>query len=135
MARDSAGCWTSCHTAASDSANEPAIAPHATAPDAALLRRRPRLAFTRKPSNGRSGISRSITKMQPRRHEDTKTNTKKPRGLLRAFVLSWSRQASPFQAREGVWIERLLVAEQGDHDRQGDGGLRRPDRHHEEHDD
>jgi hypothetical protein len=36
------------------------MTPQATAPDAALLRRRPTLAFSRKPRNGSSGIRSSI---------------------------------------------------------------------------
>ena len=58
---------------AADTANEASIAPQAIAPAAPLLIRRPRPAFSRKPTNGRSGISSSMQQMQPRRHEDTKT--------------------------------------------------------------
>jgi hypothetical protein len=59
--RDSGSRDTSCNTAADDTRNDAIIAPHAIAPDAVLLRRRPKLAFSRKPTNGRSGISGSIT--------------------------------------------------------------------------
>src|SRR5262249_45080351 len=48
-------------TAAADTRNDTIIAPHATAPAAPLLMRRPKLALIRKPTNGRSGISSSMT--------------------------------------------------------------------------
>src|ERR1043165_5781698 len=111
--------------------NEPIIAPHATAPETPLLTRRPRLAFTRKPSSGRSGISNSIGN-PPRKRENTKPNE----FLFRALVLSWpmsaaprsrpvgsNRRASPFQTHERIRVQRLLVPKQADHNRQTDGGL------------
>src|SRR5437867_2089471 len=61
IARDSGSSPTSRTTAASETANDASSAPHATAPDAALLRRRPTLAFTRKPRNGRRGMSKSMS--------------------------------------------------------------------------
>src|SRR6266851_7350421 len=127
IARESGGSATSRHTASSDTANEPAIAPHAMAPAAALLTRRPKPAFTRKPRSGRSGINSSITKMQPRKHEARKKDTKKTKGFLRARerrlnaetaepaqkdVLcelcalrgeTWAR--SPFQRRERIGVQ------------------------------
>src|SRR5476649_1136216 len=103
MARDSAGRATSCQTMVSDTRSDPNIVPHATAPAAALLTRLPRLAFSRKPRNGSSGMRISIR--------------------------------SPFQARERIRVERFLVAEQADHDRETDGGFGGRDGHHEEHDD
>src|SRR5689334_19756286 len=114
IARASGSSWTSRATASSDTANEPIIAPQATAPAAAFDTRRPRLALTRKPRNGRSGISSSIGRT-PRRHEDAKR--------------------LPLQAREGFGVQRLAVTEQGDDDREADGGFRGGDGHHEEHDD
>src|SRR5687767_5937434 len=107
--RDSGGSASSRHTATSDTANEPAIAAHAAAPAAALLIRRPKLAFSRNPANGNSGMRSSIT----RNHEDAKTRT--CRSLVGAFVLSWP-SFLPFQLREHVRVERLAVPEQPDDD-------------------
>src|SRR6185295_6113671 len=117
IARDSSGNPTSCHAETSETRNEPTIAPQATAPAAALLTRLPKLAFSRKPTNGSSGISSSI---------DTRTK-KKPRSTLRSprtyslcglCGLGGKTTASPFQAREGVGVQRFPVPEQADHDRQ-----------------
>src|SRR5262249_55416760 len=47
---------TSLTTAATEMANDISMAPHAIAPAALLLRRRPKLAFSTKPMSGRSGI-------------------------------------------------------------------------------
>src|SRR6266853_2825846 len=55
---------TSLTTAATETANDSTIAPHAMIPAAALLRRRPKLAFSRKPTNGNSGISSSMSPLQ-----------------------------------------------------------------------
>src|SRR5689334_22496438 len=60
IARASGSGPTRRDAAASETANEPAIAAQATAPETALLNRRPKLALTRKPTNGNSGISSSI---------------------------------------------------------------------------
>src|SRR3954469_22293967 len=98
-------------TAAAEIANESSIAPQAITPAAVFVTRRPSPAFSRKPANGRSGISSSMA-----------ARTERTRSL-------------PFQARERVRVERLAVTEQPDHDREADGGLRGGDRHHEEHDD
>ena len=49
-------------------------------------------AFSRKPRNGRSGMRISMSS-GPRRHKDTKTNTKK-NDLLCVLVSSWSRHGS-----------------------------------------
>src|SRR5581483_5815027 len=103
IARDSGSSATSRATAASETTNDAMIAPHATAPEAPRLRRRPALVLTRKPRNGSSGISSSI--------------------------------ALPLQFRERVRVQRFLVPEQADHDREADRRLRRRDRHDEEHDD
>ena len=62
IARDSGGRPTSRQTTAADTANEASIDPQATAPAALLLIRRPRQAFSRKPTNGKRGISSSIAK-------------------------------------------------------------------------
>src|SRR3954452_1167503 len=59
-ARDSGSSATSRQTAASEITNDISIAPQAIAPAADLLTRLPRLAFSRKPRNGRSGISSSM---------------------------------------------------------------------------
>src|SRR5215203_5969242 len=59
IARDSGGRPTSCQTAASERANEPSITAQATPPATDLDSRRPRLELTRKPRNGRRGISSS----------------------------------------------------------------------------
>src|SRR5580765_2240916 len=60
IARASGSSAASRHTTTAETRNDPSIAAQATAPAAALLRRRPKLAFTRKPMNGSSGISKSI---------------------------------------------------------------------------
>src|SRR5437867_1851878 len=113
--RDAASSRRSPQTIASDTANAPAIAAQATAPAAALLIRRPKLAFSRNPTNGRSGIRRSIK----RNHEDTKR----------------APSFSPFQLGEHVGVERLPVTEERDDDRQAHGRLGGGDGHDEEHDD
>ena len=46
----------------------------ATAPDAALLTRRPKLAFSRKPTNGRSGISSSMQRRARAAHHFSSVN-------------------------------------------------------------
>ena len=48
-------------TDATETTNEAMITPQATAPAAPLLMRRPRPAFTRKPTNGRRGISSNMS--------------------------------------------------------------------------
>src|SRR5581483_2440886 len=67
MARDSGSRPTRRHTDASATTNDAIIAPHATAPDALLVMRRPTLALTRNPTNGRSGISSSTPSPLQRR--------------------------------------------------------------------
>src|SRR5712692_355140 len=129
IARDSGSSETRRITAASATTNDPSMAPQATPPAAALLTRRPTLAFTRKPRKGKSGIRSSI-RSQPRRHK----NTKPDQPILRVFETSWRRWL-PFQRRPAIRVQRLAVAEQADHDREPDGGFRGRDRHHEEHDD
>src|SRR5215510_1042064 len=57
---------TSLTTAATEMANDISIAPQAIAPDAPLLRRRLKLAFSTKPTSGRSGIRSSISPLQAR---------------------------------------------------------------------
>src|ERR1700730_11776248 len=109
IARASGSLPPSCHTAAQEIRNDASIAPHAARPATALLTRRPRLAFSRKPTNGRSGIKSSMG----------------PSDDIR----------SPFEARERVGIQRLAGPEQADHDRQAHGRLGRRDGHDEEHDD
>src|SRR5580704_8384233 len=64
MARLSGGNVNSLATAAADTANDSSMAPHATTPAAAFVRRRPKPAFSRKPMNGRSGISSSMSPLQ-----------------------------------------------------------------------
>src|SRR4051794_40699157 len=129
IARASGSSWTRRTTDSSDTAKEPIIALQATAPAAALDTRRPKLALTRNPRNGRSGISSSIERTA-RRHEGTKTS-QFVRCVLRTFVSSWL----PFQARKRFRVQRLAVPEQRDDDRQADGRFRGRDGHHEEHDD
>src|SRR5438067_6211939 len=84
MTRASGSSRTSVQTAATDTTNDPAIAAQAADPAKGLLIRRPKLAFSRKPRNGNSGIRRSIKC----NHEDTKTR-KNQQSLLRDFVFSW----------------------------------------------
>src|ERR1051326_2849227 len=60
IARSSTGSPTRRATAATDTANERMMAPHATAPEMPLLNRRAKLALTRNPTSGNSGISSSI---------------------------------------------------------------------------
>src|SRR4051794_6920566 len=129
MARDSGSSARSLQTAASDTAKEPTIAAHATAPAAGLPIRRPELASSRKPRNGRSGIRSSIDQTQTRRLEDTKNQM-----IFRVFVFS-RLVLSPFEERERVGVERLPVPEEADDDREADGRFGGRDRHHEEHDD
>src|SRR3954449_11304769 len=61
IARESGSIPTSRATAAADTANETTITPQATAPDIALLTRRPKEAFSRKPRNGNRGMSKSMS--------------------------------------------------------------------------
>src|SRR5205807_2596847 len=60
ITRSSAGSPTRRATAATDTANESSIAPHATVPATPLVTRRPKLALSRKPTSGKSGISSSM---------------------------------------------------------------------------
>src|SRR6185295_14194880 len=62
--RDSGSRDTSCHTAADDTRNDAIIAPHAIAPETDLLKRRPKLALSRKPTNGRRGINCNMSLAQ-----------------------------------------------------------------------
>ena len=64
--RDSGARATSSATARADTANDASMAPHAIAPATRVLTRRPKLALSRKPTNGRSGISSSIRCSPPR---------------------------------------------------------------------
>src|SRR5882757_2379589 len=101
MARDSGARARSRQTAARDTTKEPSIAAQATAPAAALLMRRPKLAFSRKPRNGRSGISSNMGR----------------------------RAVSPFELRKRVGVERLAMPEQADDNGESDRGLRGCDGH------
>src|SRR3954468_14622263 len=104
ITRDSCGRDTSRQTASSDTANEPTIAPHATAPAAALLTRLPRPAFSRKPRNGRRGISSSIgTRTKKKPQSSLRTQTK--RFLCDLCDLRGQTTASPFEAREGLGVQ------------------------------
>src|SRR5438132_10459381 len=60
MTRSSTGSAMRRATAATETANDRMIAPHAIVPATPLLRRRPRLALSRKPTSGNSGISSSM---------------------------------------------------------------------------
>src|SRR5256885_9954812 len=60
IARSSAGSPTRRTTAATDTANDRTIAPQAIAPATPLLTRRPKLALSRNPTSGNSGISSSM---------------------------------------------------------------------------
>src|SRR5215813_3244124 len=153
IGRSSTGSLTSPATATADTTNAATMAAHATAPDAPLLRRLPKLALMRKPRKGNSGISDSISARSPPRsassalpHEDTKctknTNlscTRSARDLrdLRCLREEESLNAShlPLQRREAVGVQRLPMPEQTDHDRESHGRFRGGDRHDEEHDD
>src|SRR5438067_13226244 len=70
IARESGSRLTSRATAAADTANETTIAPQATAPDITLLTRRPKEAFSRKPTNGRSGIRSSMSSQWHAEHAE-----------------------------------------------------------------
>src|SRR4051812_29957729 len=61
ISRSSAGMPTRRATAATDTANDTMIDPHAIAPETPLATRRPKLAFRRKPTSGNSGMRSSIT--------------------------------------------------------------------------
>src|SRR4051812_19621776 len=106
ISRDCGSRPTSDTTAARATANDATIAPTATADDARLARRRPKLALTRKPRNGRSAISSSM------------------RG-----------PPLPLERPEHLGVERFVMPEQRDHDRQANGRLSGGDSHYEEHDD
>src|SRR4051812_8897621 len=105
IVRASGSSATRLQTIASDTTNAPAIAAHASAPAAALLRRRPKAAFSRNPTNGSSGISRSI------------------------------KRFLPFQLRERIGVERFPIPEQRDDDRQADRSFGGRNGHHKKHDD
>src|SRR6516225_1490054 len=109
--RSSGWSETSCQTAAIETRKDSRMAPHATLPETCLVNRRPRLAFSRNPTSGRTGTRSSI------RRSD------------RRF------RVSPSQAHEAVGVERLAEPEQADHDRQPDGGLCGCHGHDEEDDD
>src|SRR4051812_10869148 len=111
IVRASGSSATRHQTIASDTTKAPAIAAHASAPEAALLRRRPKVTFSRNPMNGSSGISRSIKC----NHEGTKTRRRST--LLRVLVFSWP-SFLPFQLRERIGVERFPIPEQRDDDRQ-----------------
>src|SRR5262245_29127 len=113
--------------------NAAIIAPQATAPAVRLLTRRPRLAFTRKPTNGSRGISSSMRRAQPGNAKTAKTaqTDHSLRGLRPLPPLTFS----PFERREHVGVQRLALAEQRDHNRQANRRFGGGDRHHEEHDD
>src|SRR5205807_8224010 len=86
--------------------NDAIITPHATAPAAAFVSRRPRLALTRNPRNGRSGISSNMR-----------------------------LKSLPLECCERIGVERFLVPEQPDDNREADGRFSRGDGHDEEDDD
>src|SRR5207244_13101999 len=67
----SSGSASSRHTAAIETAKDATIAPQATPPAAFLLIRRPKLALTRKPTNGSSGISSNISATRTQRDPST----------------------------------------------------------------
>src|SRR5262245_5630006 len=58
--RDSGGSVMSPQTATNEIAKDAIIAAQATAPDAPLLTRRPKLALTRNPASGKSGTRTTI---------------------------------------------------------------------------
>src|SRR5579872_4045621 len=125
IARDSGGIPISFATSTSDTRNDNRIEPHATAPAAPLPMRRPKLALTRKPSSGRSGMRRSIS-------------GRAPAETRRAFSPRAPRSPcprSPFERRKRFGVQRFLVPEQRDDDCQTDRGFSSRDGHDEEHDD
>src|SRR5579864_4441802 len=124
MERSSGASAISRQSAAPDVRNAAMIAAHARPPEAPLLSRRPKLALTRKPTKGKSGIRSSIDPLR----------AVVPSWPARAFVPSWP-PCSPFQRRKGIGVERLAVPEQADHDREPDRGFRGRDGHDEEDDD
>src|SRR5437773_6867820 len=67
IARDSGGNPINCQTAIIETANDPSVTPQATMPAIILLTYRPRLALTRKPRNGRSGIRINTVHDPPQR--------------------------------------------------------------------
>src|SRR6266511_1198510 len=133
IARASGSMPTSRQTESAETKNDPIMAPHATAPDTDFVSRRPTPAFTRNPRKGRSGISSSMPPPQPWNAKAAKSAKK--RLALRALRALCSTSSSPFQRRPGVGVQRFLVAEERDDDRQTDGRFRRRHGHHEEHDD
>src|SRR3954467_14046252 len=93
------------NTAATDTPNAASIARQATPPETDFGNRLPRKALTRNPANGSSGISASTA----------------------IAILA----ASPLEAGERVGVQRFPVAEEGDDDRQANGGFGGGDGHHE----
>ncbi len=84
MNRASSGSPTSRMTATTDTTNDAAIAPTAIAPDTGFDKRRPKLALSRKPTSGRSGISSSIRS----RSTAEIAKTAESLGLSASFVTS-----------------------------------------------
>src|SRR5574339_1018681 len=105
MARDSTGLPATCITLITEMTNEASITSEARPPDTLFGSRRPSVALTTNPTNGRSGISASTCK------------------------------SSPFEGRKSVGVQRLAVAEQRDDQREAHGRFSRGHRHDEERDD
>src|SRR2546425_12650531 len=105
MTRRSGARLASCHTAITDTTNDANITSDARPPERPFDSRRPHIAFTTKPTNGKSGINDS------------------------------TRVSLPLQCGEGIRVQRLPVTVQRDHDCQPDHRFGRRHGHHEGHDD
>src|SRR5215467_3526366 len=115
-ARFSGSNETSRVTAAAEIANDNSIAPHAIVPEAPLLRRRWKLAFSRKPTNGRRGISSS---------NESPFQARKRRGIQRLAV--------PEQRDHDRQPDRGLGGGHGHHEEHDDLAVGRAQRAAERH--
>src|SRR5262245_24839276 len=100
--------------------NDASITIDARPPETLLGSRRPRVALTRNPANGSSGINASTVSSLVTQNSKRKTQT---------------LPASPFERRKSVGIQRLAVTEQRDHQREAHRRFSRGHGHDEERDD
>src|SRR5262245_14938447 len=100
--------------------NDASITIDARPPETLLGSRRPRVALTRNPANGSSGINASTVSSLVTQNSKSKTQT---------------LPASPFERRKSVGIQRLAVSEERNDQREADRRLSRGHGHDEERDD
>src|SRR5512139_1058194 len=124
VARPSGAIPSSLQIAAAPAVNDPNIARQATHAEAVFLRRLPRKALTRNPTNGKSGTSAStICDLWPLAY-----------ALWPLACGLWPIDL-PFERRERVRVEGLPLPHHRDYQRQADRSLRGGHRHHEKDDD